>query len=146
MVVGASPLNIDLPGTNDQHLQGRPELELTPRFQLSPHLRLDWRNRAEWRWNEGTEPTAYRSRHRLQLAWTLPDEVPPLNRVFMSNEWLLDLHGHGLSENRLVPLGLTFSLSAVADLDLFYLQLSSHTLAGWRSESVVGTHFRYRFR
>lgn len=142
--LGLSLLNIDFPVVGDQHLQGRPELELNPHYGFGPNLRLDWRNRMEWRWNEGAEPTVHRTRHRLQLGWTLPEPVGPLTRVFVSNEWLLDLHGHGWSENRLVPAGLTLKLFPKADLDVFYLLLSARPAADWRSESVLGTHLRYR--
>lgn len=143
--LGLSLLNIDLPVAHDEHLQGRPELELNPKFHLTEHLRLDWRNRLEWRWNEGEAPTSHRSRHRLQLAYTLPHPVGPLTRVFANNEWLLDLHGHGWNENRLVPAGLTFRISPQADLDVFYLLLCTRPRDEWQAESVIGTHLRYRF-
>lgn len=143
--VNFSLLNIDSAAPNDQHLQGRPELELNPKFNLTKHLRLDWRNRIEWRWNEGNGLTSHRSRHRLQLAYTLPHPLGPLRRVFANNEWLLDLHGHGWNENRLVPAGLTFRLSPQADLDVFYLLQSTRPRDNWRMESVIGTHLRCRF-
>ncbi len=142
--VAMSLLNLDAPAVNDEHLQGRPELELNPHFMLASHLRFDWRNRMEWRWNEGTRPTPNRSRHRLQLAWILPQPLGPLTRVFASNEWLVDPHGCGWSENRLVPAGLTFKLGAKADLDVFYLLLSTRPHDDWQAESVIGTHLRVR--
>jgi hypothetical protein len=142
--LGLSLLNLGFPVAADQHLQGRPELELNPHWALGANLRLDWRNRMEWRWNEGSGPTVHRSRHRLQLGWTLPEPVGPVTRVFISNEWLLDLHGHGWTENRQVPAGLTLKLSPRADLDCFYLLVSARPAAVWRSESVLGTHLRYR--
>lgn len=143
--IGLSLLNIDTPVAHDEQLQGRPELELNPKFRLTEHLRLDWRNRMEWRWNEGDAPTSHRSRHRLQLAYTFPSPLGPITRVFANNEWLIDLHGHGWSENRLVPAGVTFRLSKQADLDVFYLLLSTRPRDDWQAESVIGTHLRCRF-
>jgi hypothetical protein len=63
--VGLSLLKIDTPAAHNQHLQGRPELELNPKFNLTQHLRLDGRNRMEWRWNEAEAPTIH---HQAALA------------------------------------------------------------------------------
>lgn len=143
--LGLSALSLENPATQVRHGQLRPELEINPRYDLTRHLRLEWRNRMEWRWNEGEAFTTHRSRHRLQLGWTLPSSVGPLTRLFVSNEWLVDLHRHQWAENRLVPLGLTFRLSSHTDLDLFYMVTSSRIKADWRHESVLGTYLRVRF-
>jgi hypothetical protein len=68
----------------------------------------------------------------------------PLSRLFANNEWIIDLHRHQWAENRVVPAGLTFRLGKDADLDVFYMILSSHTPAQWRHESVLGTFLRLR--
>jgi len=143
--VGLSALSIENPSTQIRYEQLRPELEVNPKFNLTEHLRLDWRNRMEWRWNEGAALTTHRSRHRLQLAWTLPQPLGPLTRLFASDECLVDLHRSQHTENRLIPLGLTFRLSAHTDLDLFYMVLSSRVRAAWQHESVIGTYLRVRF-
>lgn len=143
--LGLSALSIENPASHIRYFQGRPELEINPKFDLTRNLRLEWRNRMEWRWNEGEPFTTHRSRHRLQLAWTLPRPIGPLTRIFASNEALVDLHRHQWRENRLVPLGATLKVSAQADLDLFYLLLSSRSGDGWHAESVLGTYLRVRF-
>ncbi|MBL9131619.1 MAG: DUF2490 domain-containing protein [Verrucomicrobiaceae bacterium] len=143
--IGLSLLSIENTRTHMRYWQGRPELELNPRFNLTPCIRLDIRNRMEWRLNEGDAFTTNRTRHRLQLAWTLPQPLRPLTRVFASNEWLIDLHRRQWTENRLVPLGLTFKLTNHSDLDLFYMLLSQHGKNGWEGESVLGTYLRIRF-
>lgn len=143
--VNLSVLSIESAATDSRYLQLRPEVELTPKWDISEHLKLDVRNRMEWRLNEGEDFTVSRSRHRLQLAWTLPHPVGPLTRVFTSNEWLVDLHKGSLSEDRYIPLGVTLKTSASTDLDLFYMVLAHHTAAGWDDESVLGTYLRVRF-
>lgn len=143
--VGLSALSIENTTTHDRYGQLRPELEINPRADLTPHLRLEWRNRMEWRWNEDSAFTTHRTRHRLTLGWTLPSPQGPLARVFVSNEWLLDLHREDWAENRLVPLGLTLRLSKHADLDLFYMIDSNLLKTGWKHESVLGTYLRVRF-
>jgi len=140
-----SLLSIENTATGDRYLQARPEIEATPKFDLTEHLKLECRNRMEWRDNEGEEFTEHRSRHRLQLGWTLPDPVGPLTRVFVSNEWLIDLHKHEWSENRFVPAGFTFKVSGHTDLDLFYMLLSHHVQSEWQTEQVIGTYLRVRF-
>lgn len=143
--IGLSLLSIENNRTGDRLTQFRPELELNPHFNLTKHLALEWRNRIEWRWNEAQTFTTHRSRQRLQLAWTFPRPLGPLTRLFVSNEWLTDLHRLQQTENRLVPLGLTFKLGTQTDLDIFYMIDSNRTKAAWTHESVLGTYLRVRF-
>ena len=143
--LGLSALSIENTATDVRYLQLRPELELNPKFDLSPNLRLEWRNRLEMRQNEGEPFTTHRTRHRLQLSYTLPESIGPLTRFFISNECLMDLHRGALGENRLVPFGISLKTSAATDLELFYMVLSHSRTTDWQSESVIGTHFRVRF-
>jgi len=143
--VGLSWLEIESLQSGDRYSQFRPELELNPIFDLTPHLALEWRNRMEWRWNEGAAFTTHRLRHRLQLAWTLPEPVGPLTRLFVSNEWLVDVHRREWAENRLVPVGGTLKVSDSTDLDIFHMVLSSRVNSDWRHESVLGTYLRVMF-
>lgn len=144
--VGLSTLIIENTRTHVRYWQERPEFELNPKFDLTRQLRLENRNRLEWRWNEGEPFTTHRSRHRLQLGWTLPQPLGPLTRIFASNEWLIDLHRQNWTENRLVPLGLTFKLTGNTDLDVFYMIVSQRARSsGWDVESVLGSYLRMRF-
>lgn len=144
--LGLSLLNIANTHTSEHHLQGRPELELNPKFNLTKHLRLDLRNRLEWRMNEDQSLTTSRARHRVQLAWTFPHSLGPWSRVFISNEFLIDLHSEVWTENRCVPLGFTFKTGPRSDLDLFYMILSTRRPhADWLYESVLGTYLRVKF-
>lgn len=143
--LGLSALSIENPNTHFRYGQLRPELEINPKFDLTKDLRLEWRNRMEWRKNEDAALTTHRTRHRLQLGWTLPEPIGPLTRLFISNEFLADLHRGEWTENRLVPLGLTFKLGKNTDLDLFYLVFSTHPQKKWNHESVLGTYLRVRF-
>lgn len=138
-------LDIANPRTSERTSQLRPELELNPKLNLTPHLRLDLRNRFESRWNEDESLTTHRTRHRAQLAWTFPHALGPWTRVFISNEWLIDLHRQNWVENRCVPLGLTFRTGPQADLDLFYMIDSTRPRQDWRHESILGTYLRLRF-
>ena len=143
--LGLSMLRIENIATHDRYDQLRPELEINPHYELTQQVRLDWRNRMEWRENEGAPSTFNRTRHRMQLAWTLPKPLGPLTRIFASDEILMDMHLRRETENRLVPLGLTFKISASVDLDLFYMIDSKRTQTAWKPESVLGTYLRVRF-
>jgi hypothetical protein len=143
--IGLSLLSIENTLTQDRSLQFRPELELNPHLDLTPHLSLELRNRMEWRRNEEEGLTTHRLRQRLQLAWELPRPLGPLTRLFANNEWLIDAHLRQWSENRLIPLGLTFKMGPKADVDLFYMVLSRRVSAAWEHESVLGTWLRLRF-
>lgn len=142
---GLSMLSIENTKTDDRYLQFRPEFETNFKVDLSSQVRLENRNRLEWRQNEGAGLTTHRARHRLQLAWTFPRPVGPWNRAFVSNEWLIDLHRGEWTENRLVPIGLTFKTSTHTDLDLFYMIDSTLAADSWHHESVLGTYLRVRF-
>ncbi|OYW71642.1 MAG: hypothetical protein B7Z37_27180 [Verrucomicrobia bacterium 12-59-8] len=143
--LGLSTLRIENVTTHDRYYQLRPELEINPQYNLTKHLRVEWRNRMEWRENEGQAFTTNRTRHRMQLAWTLPQPLGPLTRIFASNEWLMDTHLKRYTENRLVPLGLTFKLSDSVDFDLFYMIDSKRGKTIWKHESVLVTYLRVRF-
>jgi hypothetical protein len=143
--LGLSMLRLENIATHDRYDQLRMELEINPHYDLTKHLRLDWRNRLEWRENQGAASTSNRSRHRLQFAYTLPQPLGPLTRIFASDECLMDLHLRRETENRLVPLGLTFKLTDSMDFDLFYMIDSKRTKTVWKHESVLGTYLRVRF-
>jgi hypothetical protein len=144
IATGQSVLSIENVRTEERTTQWRPELELNPHFRLGPRLSVELRNRMEWRWNDGESFTTHRSRHRVQFGYSLREPFGPLTRVFANNEWIIDLHRHQWAENRVVPAGLTFHLGKEADLDVFYMVLSSHTASHWRHESVLGTFLRIR--
>ncbi len=142
--LGLSMLRLENTAKHDRYDQLRPELEINPHYELQ-QVRLDWRNRMEWRENQGVPSTSNRTRHRLQVAWTLPQPLGPLTRIFASDECLMDLHLRRPTENRLIPLGLTFKLSNSVDLDLMYMIDSKRTKTAWKSESVLVTYLRVRF-
>lgn len=143
--LGLSMLRLENIATRDRYDQIRMELEVDPHCDLTKQLRMDWRNRMEWRENQGAPSATNRSRHRMQLAWTLPQPLGPLTRIFASDEILMDLHLRRQTENRLVPLGLTFKLSEAMDLDLMYMIDSKRAKTAWKSESVIITYLRVRF-
>lgn len=143
--LGLSTFRLENIATGDHYNQLRTELEVDPHYNLTEQLRVDWRNRMEWRDNQGAPATANRTRHRLQLAWTLPQPLGPLTRVFASDECLIDLHLRRQTENRVVPLGLTFKITGSMDLDVFYMIDSKRTKTEWKHESVLGTYLRVRF-
>jgi hypothetical protein len=144
--IGQSLLSIEDPRTEHRFLRWRPEFEINPHVQLSDDVALEWRNRLELRWDEGGPFGLHRSRQRLQVTWKLPQPLGPVTHVFASNEWLTDLNRGVWSENRLVPAGLTWRLGAAADLDIYYMVLSTHAPArAWHHESVIGTFLRVRF-
>ncbi len=143
--VNLSALEMARASTGDRYFQFRPELELNPKFTIAPHTKLEWRNRLEFRLNEGESFTEHRTRHRLQLTWTLPQPWGALTRSFVSDEPFVDLLQGDLSENRSLPPGLTFRTSAISDLDVFYMILSHHHSGDWQAESVLGTYLHIRF-
>lgn len=144
--LGLSALSIESPTTQQRYTQLRPEIEVDPHLQLSEHWRLDSPNRLELRWNDDPDlPVHPRTRHRLQLGYTLPRPAAPLTRLFASHEWIIDAHDGTQTEHRLIPLGVTIKLTPKADLDCFYLLLETQHAPAWQHESVLGTYLRLKF-
>ena len=143
--VAMSMLRLENITTHDRYDQRRPELEINPHYDLTKELRVEWRNRMEWRENQGAPSTFNRTRHRMQLAWTLPQPLGPLTRIFANDEILMYMHLRRPTENRFIPLGLTFKLTDSMDLDVFYMIDSKRVKAYWKLESVLGTYLRVRF-
>ena len=123
--------------------QERPELELNPLCNLGPHWRLHFRNRAEVRWEEWQGEPRPRLRHRLQFTRNL-NGVGPLQSVFFSNEWLIELDRGDWTENRWVPVGLSFRLTDKLGLDLFHMVRSFRQDDGWRHDQVAGVFLKVR--
>ena len=74
------------------------------------------------------------------------NKSPPLgDGLHWLNLSVPDLHRLQQSENRVVPLGVTFKLGAHSDLDVFYMITSLRAQAHWQHESVIGTYLRVRF-
>lgn len=123
--------------------QERPEFELNPLLNLGPHWRLHFRNRAELRWKEWQGEPRLRLRHRLQFTRDLSG-LGPLQAVYFSNEWLIELDRGDWTENRWVPLGLSFRLTDKVGLDLFHMVRSFRQDDGWNHDHVAGVFLKLR--
>jgi hypothetical protein len=118
--------------------QHRGEIELTPRAKLSDRLGVSFRNRLELIGNEGDANLNERTRHRLQLQWRTP-QWEPLAAVFVSNELFYDFDRNKVSENRVIPAGLSFRLTDKARLSIHYMLRSVRGAEHWRHDHVLGT-------
>lgn len=125
-----------LPASADDFVDiHRPEFEITPRWHL---LGLDWelRNRLELRYIEGVDEVRPRLRHRLQ--GTLPlTGMGKLSALIFSNEVFYDTTLDRISENRLLPLALSFKLSRHATLTTGYGIQSLWNKGAWVQSNII---------
>ncbi len=121
--------------------QVRPELEFNPIIKLGEFWTLHFRNRVEIRWDRWSGEPRPRLRQRLQLTRTLQD-IGPLAAFYFSNEWLEELDRGDWTENRAVPVGLTFKLTEKAAVDLFYMIRSFHLDSVWTTDHVFGVFLK----
>ena len=118
--------------------QHRAEFQLTPHHALTDQLAVSFRNRVEWRWTQGAGQVNERTRHRLQFNLSTPD-WRPLRGLYASNELFYDFNRERTSENRFIPLGLTFRLHDQASLGIHYMLRSTRGADSWSQAHVIGT-------
>jgi hypothetical protein len=80
-------------------------------------------------------------RHRLQFTRKL-EGLGPLSGFYFSNEWLIELDRGDWTENRVVPAGMTFTLTKRATVDLFYMVRSFRFDDGWTTDHVAGVYLK----
>jgi hypothetical protein len=118
-------------GEHDQEAR----LELEPNFfgRLGDFTYND-RNRLEVRWRESGERLRYRNQLRVNYA-------PPGARwiPFVWDEFLVDLSGLGLNQNRF-EVGLGRTLGAATRLDVGYMIRSREEASGWAHDHVLNVY------
>jgi hypothetical protein len=138
---GLSMLRIERASDGSFYDQGRPEVEVNPIVRLGDHWTMHLRNRAEMRWDEWEGEPRPRLRHRVQLTRKL-DDWGPLVAVYFSDEWLVELDRGDWTENRLIPVGLTFAVTRQVAVDLFYMVRFFRGDEAWTNEQVAGVSLK----
>jgi len=121
----------------------RPELEISPRWHA---LGLNWelRNRLELRYLQGVDEVRPRLRHRLQ--GTLPlTSMGKLTALIFSNEVFYDTTLDRLSENRFLPIALSFRLSPDATLTTGYGLQSLWNKGEWLQSNIIVSMLQFTF-
>ena len=142
--LGLSLLHIERGDSNDFFPQPRSEVEINPRWSWGDHWRFHMRNRWEMRWNDWEGKARHRSRHRLQVAYDL-SETGFFKGFYTNNEWFIEYDRDSWTENRWIPLGLSFRLSEAMTLHLFYMQRGFHTSGRWTQDHVAGSFLNWTF-
>jgi hypothetical protein len=122
----------------------RAEFEIDNHWDLNERVELNLRNRLEQRWFIETGATDLRSRHRAEFVFPLK-HCGSLTALFSSAEFFYDWDNNRNSENRVVPLGLTFKLSERLSLKTFYMWQSIHQVQNWTQSHVLYTQLYFTF-
>lgn len=125
-------------GDWDWQEQHRAEFEVIPHLDLWNWGKLYFRNRLELRWIEGVEDVSPRSRHRLEVVFPLK-HAGPVQDLFTQFEYFYDYRKDRNSENRFVPLGVTFKLHDRVAFKAFYMWQPSQADDGWDHSHVFYT-------
>jgi hypothetical protein len=122
--------------TSGEH---RLEFEVDPHYTLENHIQINLRNRWEHRWFIQAGGENDRTRHRLELVFPVKN-AGPLADLFTSAEFFYD-YDRGLnSEDRIIPLGLTFTLVRNVKLKAFYMWQPIQSRPGeWTQSNVFYT-------
>jgi len=128
--------------------------EHRPSVMVIPHVKInDWvswkqRNKLEFRMIDGVDEVIYRLRIRPQFTFTLPKEweTGPLESVYINNEWLVNLDPEVLyTQDRFVPLGLTFRLYEGGTFSLYYMANFVYQPDGsYEPDNIIGTCLNFK--
>lgn len=122
--------------TSNEH---RAEFEVDPHYTFENGIQINLRNRWEHRWFIQTGSQNDRTRHRLELVFPVK-RAGPLTDVFTSAEFFYDWDRDLNSEDRIVPLGLTFTLARKVKLKAFYMWQPIQSQPGdWTNSHVFYT-------
>jgi hypothetical protein len=120
----------------DEH---RAEFEVNPHYTFHNGVQINLRNRWEHRWFIDTDRQNDRSRHRLEFVVPVK-RMGPLTEIFSQAEVFYDYDRELTSEERIVPLGLTFKLARQVKLKTFYMWQPIQFAPGeWSSSHVFYT-------
>lgn len=116
----------------------RAEFELNPHFKVGDWLEVSTRNRFELRWQEPHGGVNERTRHRLELDFPLHLDSS-LKSVFVSGEVFYDYTQHRITEYRIVPLGLNFSITPKVSLGVSYMLQCAKSGKSWYNRHNFNT-------
>lgn len=122
----------------------RLELEVNPSAPITEALTVKWRNRLEWLKEQSDSKIYAILRHRTALALALED-WGRLTQVQMSDEVFYDFTANKISQNRFIPLRLSFNTNCNGNLDLYYMLRSvfSFGLDRWHHSCVLGSELSF---
>lgn len=122
--------------------QRRVELEANGSFTLFGDCLVDTRNRLEIRRLQRDPKIRYRFRQRTMFI--VPLEAKRIFKSFsVFNELFYNISIERVTEDRLCPFRLTFSLTDKVDMDLFFLIYFIDINSSWKKSAVFGTQFNF---
>ncbi len=122
----------------------RLELEANPSLQFSNGVKLIWRNRLELLKKQAIPGIQSLFRQRLKAVFPISNHGS-LVSFSCYDEVYYDLDTHQFTQNRLVPLALTFALSSRATLELFFMirHFYSSSSDRWYRNVVFGSEVKF---
>jgi len=126
------------PGNPSFNTINRLELEVNPIFDFCT-VNIRWRNRLQIVRKQHISEWQYVLRERLMLR--VPVCLCPLVSINFYDELFYDYNRKKVTENRLVPLELSFSF-CIIDLDLFFMVRNFYN-DKWYNSFVFGTEIAF---
>ena len=122
--------------------QNRLELEINPKFHPSSHFEIRTRNRLEIRRVEKEPKTLYTFRQQTMVYFPI-DTTSSLKAYSFYNEVFYDLSTSRVTQNRLYPIQLTFTLSDKVEFEAFFMIRFFLHADTWKKSGVLGTQFAF---
>lgn len=124
--------------------RNRLELEINPSAPISDAALVKWRNRLEWIKVQGDSKIYTVFRHRTAIIFSL-ENWGKLTSFRMSDEVFYDFAANKFTQNRLIPMQLSFALSKHTSLDVFFMirRVFSFGLNQWYGSYILGSEFSF---
>lgn len=122
----------------------RLEFEINPSMQFENSVALVWRNRLELIKKQDDRQVRSVFRHRITAVYPLND-WGRLTAYQCSDEIFYDLNTKKFTQNRFMPLGLTFTFTPKVSLDTYVLIRNFYTqsINKWHKSIVLGSALNF---
>jgi len=119
----------------------RLEFEMNPSLNLSKGIVWRWRNRLELIKRQGISPIRFVFRHRFMTVFSI--KSGPLSSVNVYDEFHYDFSTKKITQNRFVPIELSFIVNRYLSIDLFFMIRNFFTSNQWYRSMVAGSEINF---
>lgn len=122
----------------------RLELEVNPSKRFENGIALKWRSRLELLKQEGVAYIQFVFRDRLMVQIPIKN-CGRLTSIHLYDEVFYDFKTHRFTQNRFVPLELSFALNQKTHLEVFFMVRNYYSLSSdrWYRSLVLGSALRF---
>jgi hypothetical protein len=113
-------------------------IEINPIYKFSKDITIKWRNRLEVIKRESTTQTGFIFRHRIQMKYPIKNRGK-LVSVNCSDEIFYDCNQCMFTQNRFIPIELTYQLDRQFSISIFAMIRNFSSQGKWQRSAVIGS-------